>query len=56
MRLDHLLSREKSEARECGAKPEVEPRSERIGRGASEAGENEAAKSREASGEKLARN
>ena len=26
MRLDHLLSRETSEARDCGAKPEVEAR------------------------------
>ena len=45
MRLDHLLSREKSEARDRGAKPEVELR------GARESEEDRAKRGREKSGE-----
>ena len=48
MRLDHLLSRERSEARERGAEPEVEERKrEGIGRGTSAEARERAAKSRE---------
>ena len=48
MRLDHLLSRETSEARDCGAKPEVEARKRKGARANGSGREDiEAAKSRE---------